>query len=76
MQVNFLEVITDFICSLETSCSSEIPAQFIYYLNALKEENGILSAGTSFLQFSGLKKEKVGKNLSHLNIENEEFSLR
>lgn len=76
MQINFLEVITDFICSVETSCSSEIPAQFIYHLNTLKEESNILHTGWSFLKSSGLKEEKVKKTHPHLNIENVEFSLQ
>lgn len=77
MQVDFLEVITDFICSLETSCSSEIPAQFIYHLTTLKEESNILHAEQSFFAIFRFKKKKKCKKIySHLNIENEEFSLQ
>lgn len=73
MQVSFLEVITDFIYSLETSCCWEIPAQFIYHLTVLKEESNIFYIGK---RFCNLQVKKKNKYKSHLNIENEEFCLQ
>jgi len=55
MQVNFFEIINDFIHSLETSCSSEVPTQFVYHLTVLKEESNILSIGQNFYNLQGKK---------------------
>lgn len=47
MPVSFLEVITDFTYSLETSFSSEIPAKSLS-TTELKEESNFLCIGQSF----------------------------